>query len=183
MIKQDAVWLMTLAGVGLVALAFVYVIIQSGKPADSAQVQKSAYAIRRWWFLVLAVFGIGVTYAQLEAFPHRQSTCAVAHGPDRHGGGAPVVLGFDTQSGAGRDSGGVPGDQCGCQSRLRDLQCRPAGCLETQTQAMPGVTNRLVHTFTEPGKYRILCLEYCGLAHHGMMAELEVVAADNGGRP
>ena len=41
---------------------------------------------------------------------------------------------------------------------------------------MPGVTNRLVHTFTQPGKYRILCLEYCGLAHHGMILEFDVVA-------
>ena len=78
MIKQDAVWLMTLAGVGLVALAFVYVIIQSGKPADSAQVQKSAYAIRRWWFLVLAGVGIGVTYASLRPFP-----IAKQHAPSR----------------------------------------------------------------------------------------------------
>ncbi|MEW5903079.1 MAG: cytochrome C oxidase subunit II [Pseudomonadota bacterium] len=46
----------------------------------------------------------------------------------------------------------------------------------TQTQAMPGVTNVLRHTFEQPGTYRILCLEYCGVAHHSMMTELHVVA-------
>ena len=45
---------------------------------------------------------------------------------------------------------------------------------------MPGHTNRLAYTFTQPGKYRVLCLEYCGLAHHGMMTEFEVVAAKEG---
>lgn len=47
----------------------------------------------------------------------------------------------------------------------------------TQTQAMPGYTNVLRHTFAEPGTYRVLCLEYCGIAHHAMLADLTVVAA------
>jgi cytochrome c oxidase subunit 2 len=55
-----------------------------------------------------------------------------------------------------------------------------SGRLLAQTQAMPGITNRLVYTFTQPGKYRILCLEYCGLAHHGMILELDVLGATEG---
>lgn len=46
----------------------------------------------------------------------------------------------------------------------------------TQTQAMPGVTNVLRHTFDRPGVYKILCLEYCGVSHHNMMTELHVAA-------
>lgn len=52
--------------------------------------------------------------------------------------------------------------------------------LITQTQAMPGYTNVIRHTFTESGRYRILCLEYCGLGHHTMFAELNVAAATGG---
>ncbi|CAG0956598.1 cytochrome c oxidase subunit II [Methylophilaceae bacterium] len=48
--------------------------------------------------------------------------------------------------------------------------------LHTQTQAMPGVTNRLRHTFNVPGTYKILCMEYCGMVHHNMMTEIQVVA-------
>ena len=44
-----------------------------------------------------------------------------------------------------------------------------------QTQAMPGYTNVLRYTFERAGTYKVLCLEYCGIAHHGMMAELTVV--------
>ena len=44
-----------------------------------------------------------------------------------------------------------------------------------QAQVVPdGVTN-VVHTFDEPGVYKILCLEYCGLDHHGMVAQFEVI--------
>jgi len=48
--------------------------------------------------------------------------------------------------------------------------------LVAQTQAMPGYTNILRYTFREPGTYRVLCLEYCGLAHHDMAGEIAVVA-------
>jgi cytochrome c oxidase subunit II len=43
-----------------------------------------------------------------------------------------------------------------------------------QTQAMPGYTNKLDYTFSKPGTYKILCLEYCGIAHHNMMSEIKV---------
>jgi cytochrome c oxidase subunit 2 len=46
--------------------------------------------------------------------------------------------------------------------------------LVAQTQAMPGYTNLLHVNFSRPGTYRVLCLEYCGLAHHKMMAEITV---------
>ena len=49
--------------------------------------------------------------------------------------------------------------------------------LITQTQAMPGYTNVIRHTFATPGTYRVRCLEYCGLGHHAMVSQLTVTAA------
>ena len=49
--------------------------------------------------------------------------------------------------------------------------------LVAQTQAMPGYDNVLHHTFAEAGTYKVLCLEYCGLAHHAMAAEIVVAQA------
>ncbi len=46
--------------------------------------------------------------------------------------------------------------------------------LLTQIQTMPGYTNIMRYTFQAPGTYKVMCLEYCGLAHHGMLAELTV---------
>ena len=40
---------------------------------------------------------------------------------------------------------------------------------------MPDYTQKLVHTFTKPGRYDILCLEYCGLDHDRCRRSFEVV--------
>ncbi len=47
------------------------------------------------------------------------------------------------------------------------------GRLLGQTQAMPGYTNRLTVVFPKPGRYHVLCMEYCGIGHHLMNATLE----------
>ena len=46
--------------------------------------------------------------------------------------------------------------------------------LIARTTAVPGHTSTLRHTFTQPGTYRLLCLEYCGRIHHSMIAEFHV---------
>ena len=50
----------------------------------------------------------------------------------------------------------------------------PGQRLIAQTQAMPGYLNRLRVTFDQPGTYTVLCLEFCGMAHHRMRAVVEV---------
>jgi cytochrome c oxidase subunit 2 len=43
-----------------------------------------------------------------------------------------------------------------------------------QAQVVPDRVTTIVHTFDEPGTYKVLCLEFCGLNHHGMVAQFEV---------
>jgi cytochrome c oxidase subunit II len=170
---QDQVWSITIAGIGGVALVFLYVISQATRQAEAAQVQARANAIRRWYFPTLLALGVGVTAATLAPFPipnqhtssqARQVVKAVGQqwgwqlSPGPIETGAPVefqVTSADVNHGFGIYDAG--------------------GRLLAQTQAMPGITNRLVYTFTQPGKYRVLCLEYCGLVHHGMMLEFDVI--------
>lgn len=45
-----------------------------------------------------------------------------------------------------------------------------------QAQVIPGETQKLVHTFSKPGVYRVLCLEFCGFGHHEMLSTLRVTA-------
>ncbi|MDH3658659.1 MAG: cytochrome C oxidase subunit I [Alphaproteobacteria bacterium] len=52
----------------------------------------------------------------------------------------------------------------------------PDGRLHVQVQAMPGYVNQVEHVFDEPGLYQVLCMEFCGVAHHDMIAEFNVVA-------
>ncbi len=42
------------------------------------------------------------------------------------------------------------------------------GRLLIQVQVMPGYTNQLRYRFLAPGVYHILCMEFCGYAHHLM---------------
>jgi cytochrome c oxidase subunit II len=48
------------------------------------------------------------------------------------------------------------------------------GVIVAQTQAMPGYVNKLVHTFTKPGTYHVLCMEFCGIGHHAMITKFRV---------
>lgn len=38
-----------------------------------------------------------------------------------------------------------------------------------------GAEQRLYHTFDEPGTYEVLCLEFCGMKHHDMRSQFEVI--------
>lgn len=51
----------------------------------------------------------------------------------------------------------------------------PDGRILFTMMLIPGMEkSSLIHTFTEPGKYKVRCLEYCGIAHHVMQDELIV---------
>jgi cytochrome c oxidase subunit 2 len=43
-----------------------------------------------------------------------------------------------------------------------------------QIQVVPDRNSTLLHTFHEAGTYTVLCLEYCGVGHHGMVATFRV---------
>jgi cytochrome c oxidase subunit II len=47
---------------------------------------------------------------------------------------------------------------------------------------IPGEIAVLRYTFTNPGRYRVTCNEYCGIGHQNMLGEIEVVTASAFGR-
>lgn len=49
------------------------------------------------------------------------------------------------------------------------------GRLLTQAQAMPGYVNHMSYVFKEPGNYKVFCMEFCGIGHHNMFADIKVV--------
>ncbi len=175
MITQNEVWVWTLAGIALVALVFVYVVSQAGRTADAGRVQHQAHVLRRWWFVGLVLLGILVTTISLKAFPIADQATQAQH--------AQIVQAVGRQWGWELSQTKVrAGTPVEFNVTSTDVNhgfaiYSPQERILTQTQAMPGFINRLLYTFTEPGQYRIVCLEYCGLAHHGMVAEFEVVAA------
>lgn len=170
---QGLAWLVTMAVVLAIAAVFVRVVLLSRHRRDYAQVQGSAYGVRAALFWVLILAGIGIAWTTLRELP--QAAHARTEGAqivnatgyqwyweldaDSVTAGAPVefrVTSVDVNHGFGIYD--------------EDLN------LVAQVQAMPGYVNRLVHVFDRPGTYQVLCLEYCGIAHHVMTAEIEVAA-------
>lgn len=54
----------------------------------------------------------------------------------------------------------------------------PKGKILFTLMLVPGVgPSSLIYTFTDPGTYKVRCLEYCGAAHHDMSDEIIVKAS------
>ncbi len=178
MVIQTTIWWITIAGLTVVSAAFLYVIARSGKVADAAEVQRGANLIRRWWFWALIVFGVVVAWVTLVPFPIPTQDAALK--ADQ----VIEVVGHQWYWDLS-ESEIKAGSTVEFRVTSEDVNhgfaiYAPDGRIVIQTQAMPGYTNKLLYTFSKPGTYRILCLEYCGVAHHNMETELEVVAANGG---
>ncbi|MEO8746526.1 MAG: cytochrome oxidase [Rhodanobacter sp.] len=181
MILQNVIWTIALVGMGLVALGFIYVIGQAGKPADDAATRKSAHTsnvLRRWLFGTLLVIFVGGTYATLHRFPiaPQDSPLGIQQVVDVVGQQWSWLITPDTVR---------AGSPVEFRVTSKDVNhgfaiYAPDGRIATQTQAMPGFTNKIVYTFREPGIYKVRCLEYCGIGHAPMTSEIKVVAASGG---
>jgi cytochrome c oxidase subunit II len=174
---QQLAWLLSLALMTLVAIGFTFVAMNSGRRVvDYTPVQARGYRIRAklFWALVL-VLGPAMIYSLLD-LPYSTSH---AHA---NASGAPAVgidaKGFQWRWELSRNH--VPvGQSVEFRVTSEDINhgfaiYDPEMRLVAQTQAMPGYTNKLNYTFSKPGTYKVLCLEYCGIAHHNMITEIKV---------
>lgn len=181
MILQNLVWTIALAGMSLVALGFIHVIRQAGKPADDAATRKAAHTsnvLRRWLFGAMLVIFVGATWATLHRFPIAPQHAALD---------IQQVVEVTGQQWSWQITPSTVRTGSPVEFRVTSKDVNhgfaiyaPDGRIAAQTQAMPGFTNKLVHTFTQPGTYRVMCLEYCGLGHAPMVSEFTVVAANGG---
>lgn len=174
---QTIAWYISLVGIVFLVGVFYFVISNSRTREEYSAFQERWYGFRSKWFTFLAVLGISLTLITLMPFPLPSQAKTYSDevyqyvdvsghqwywemSTDTVVAGEPVdfrVTGADVNHGFGIYN--------------EDLE------LVAQVQAMPGYTNKLLYTFEKPGKYHILCLEYCGLAHHAMRRVLTVEAA------
>lgn len=175
---QDVIWAIALAGMGLVALGFIHVIIQAGKPADDEARAKSARTARRlqaWLFgALLLIFAVG-SWATLRRFPipRQHSSLDVEQVVNVVGG----QWYWQIKPATVRAGSTVEFRVTSADVNHGFAIYAPDGHIVAQTQAMPGYTNKLLYTFVGPGTYTVQCLEYCGLGHAPMTAAIQVVAA------
>ena len=167
----ESVWFLTLICLMLLALVFVFVVVNSSEQHDYAEVQASWYRLRSKWVTFLVVLGVVVSAITLLPFPV----------PDQDGTPDATVVnvvGYQwyweidkTEYAVGET---VEFHVTSADSNHGFGLYDEDDHIVTQTQAMPNYVNKLTHTFDKPGTYKVLCMEYCGLAHHSMLSELTV---------
>lgn len=173
---QTAAALLSLLAILGLATVFLRVRSLAHAAHEYAPVQGNAYRIRAIAFWILVLVGLPITVWLFRDNPYSTTPTATqtinATGYqwywelDRSevAAGEPVefrVASADVNHGFG----------------IYDA----SGTLVAQTQAMPGYVNRLTHVFEAAGTYQVLCLEYCGLVHHNMIAEIEVTEGHTDG--
>jgi len=174
--------------VGAIAIFLITIrLISSGKPAQSVEsIAPQLYKIRSRYFLVLMVVLVIMLLVTLPNSPYRSMVSVEPEyivpvtgrlwsweiGPIQDSDGNPVQAAADTLV--------LPlGRPLEFRVTAEDVNhgfgiYDGAGHLIAQTQAMPGYPNSLVHTFTEPGTYHVLCMEFCGIAHHVMTTTITI---------
>ena len=175
---QDTAWQVSLLGIGLIAAVYLLVWLRSGDPAEFGPVKKRLYAIRTYWFAALVVVGTWLSVATLADLPYDATHNRAAKPADITVGVTGHQWYWDMER-----TEFPAGKRVEFEVRSADVNhgfaiYNAANDVVAQTQAMPGYTNAVRHTFREPGTYRVMCLEYCGLAHHNMTTEITVTAPE-----
>ena len=174
---QEVVWSVSIVLMGALAALFAWVAVgASNGLADYGPVVASAYRARTWLFGLAVIVLIGVNYDTLGKLPYVSSMSTQATA-----GILPVDAVGEQWSWTIKPNAFRVGQTAEFHVTSKDVNhgfaiYDPQMHIVAQVQAMPGYTNVLRYTFTEPGVYRVLCLEYCGVAHHEMSAEINVTA-------
>lgn len=170
---QQTSWLITIILVTLLAIIFLFIASSAAKSKeDYAPVQKSAYLLRTKLFVLSLLVLIPIIGYSLTKLPYDitmasnervKIVTAVGHQwywelSDMTASVKEDVIYKVTSADVNH----------GFAIYNADLE------VIAQTQAMPTYTNELRVRYPKPGRYKILCLEYCGLAHHVMSTEITV---------
>ncbi|GJL98344.1 MAG: hypothetical protein DHS20C07_00240 [Methyloligella sp.] len=165
---------LSLSLMGFVSLFFISAVLASRSvdASGSESVSPSPEVRRKKYIWAMFFIGIIVTFASLWRYPHTISNSTQAQAINVTGAqwyweidkeevllNKPVVFNVHTTD-VNHGMGVLNSD----------------GKLMFQTQAMPGYVNKVEHVFTKPGEYKVICLEFCGVSHHDMITEFQVVA-------
>lgn len=165
---QTTILIVTLVLMAMMAI----LVLRALKSVDGPAASDSINATRSKFIWGMIIFGIIVSISSLREWPHK------AAGED-----AVIVNISSGQWWWETDTTEVPlGAEIEFRVTTEDVNhglgiYDPDMNLVVQVQAMPTYTNKVVHSFETPGVYQILCMEFCGIAHHDMIYEFEVLEA------
>jgi cytochrome c oxidase subunit 2 len=164
---QTTILIVSFVLMAVVAIAFLRVV--GAVNAETGPSNASSRRSKLFW--ALAVFGVLVTVGSLRQWPH-----ALATGDE--------VIQVNATGGQWFweiDAKKVPvGKKIVFNLHSKDVNhgfgvADQSGRLLFQIQAMPGYINKVTYVFDEPGQYRVMCMEFCGVGHHVMNDKFEVV--------
>lgn len=174
---QNVAWISSLILMAAVAAVFLWVVAGASRPpGDAAAGARAALRWRNGLFWAALVAGVVISFATLWDWPIAGHAAAAPK--------ADVTIratGHQFRWELDRDTVQA-GQLVEFELTSADVNhgfaiYRDKKTLVAQAQAMPGYVNKLQVRFAEAGEYEVLCLEYCGLAHHGMRAVIKVNAA------
>ncbi len=139
-------------------------------PLAQSDLTARGYGIRRYWFWCTLIVAFAVYAITIPAFPYRKAQASVNARhysviAQQYGFTLPAVVPLDTP---------VVFDVTAKDVNHGFGIYDPGGRVITQVQAMPLYVNHLAVTFTVPGRYRVRCLEFCGIAHAAMQGSFDV---------
>jgi cytochrome c oxidase subunit II len=171
--------LVAYTAVSVVAIAFSLAIwrsthAQPPRRTDDADTRRLAHGEKTWFMIAIAALGV-LLLATIPMIPYGQNAEAADQQRVRVEG---VQFAWIMQP--NRIQAGVP---------TRFTVVAPDvthgfavydadNVMEFQVQAVPEHDTDIVHTFDEPGRYQVVCLEFCGVGHHRMLGTLVVEPGD-----
>jgi len=156
----------------LLAACFVWVLGKATTRVPLEQVAPAAYRARSKLFIVALIAGVLIALLTLAPWPHDAHASEVTRRIDVKARQWAWDL-SDAKAQVGEViEFRVSSEDVNHGFALYDAQQK----IVAQIQAMPGFVNTVRYRFDSPGTYQILCLEFCGVAHHAMVAELNVTA-------
>jgi len=169
---QQIVWFVSLFFMAVLVIVFAVVFFRSKSRADYGPIQQKAYRLRRYVFMGVLAILVSAAFLTLRHLPYDQPAFASGELVKIQVSASQFVWDMSqTEVKVGQlVEFDVTSQDVNHGFGIYDEQMQ----VVAQTQAMPGYTNKLYYTFTKPGTYKILCLEYCGAAHHYMAADFEV---------
>lgn len=171
---QNLAWILSLVLMAAVAAVFLWVVAGASRAGgDAAAIAKSGFQWRDRLFWIAIAAGVAVSFGTLWEWPIAGHAAAAPK--------ADVVIratGHQFRWELDRDTVQA-GQLVEFELTSRDVNhgfaiYQDKHRLVAQTQAMPGYVNKLQVRFAAPGDYEVLCLEYRGVAHHGMRAVIKV---------
>lgn len=173
---QEIAWYITVILISLLAIVFLRVLWTSNTQAPYAEVARRAYAFRGLLFWLVIGIGVVITLSTLIPWPHASLAAPGAAEVVEVTGSQWHWALSKTRFQVGKTlEFRVTSQDVNHGFAIYDSKLR----LLAQVQAMPGYTNVLRYTFAQPGQYQILCMEYCGVAHHDMRATLTILPSVN----